>query len=29
MHESEEYQRVAKLRQGAADCNAVNVAGFQ
>lgn len=28
-YESEEYQRAAKLREAAADCNAVIVAGFQ
>jgi uncharacterized protein (DUF1330 family) len=28
-YESEEYQKAAKLRQAAADCNVVIVAGFQ
>jgi uncharacterized protein (DUF1330 family) len=28
-YESEGYQRAAKLRQAAADCNAVIVAGFE
>ena len=28
-YESEEYQQAAKMRQAAADCNVVIVAGFQ